>query len=249
MARIISPVWSIIRGSIGGITYLSNQFHQIVARARTAPVQPNTNAQTLIRGALEFASDAWLGLTEAAQTAWDLFARGTPFSGPLGPYTVPGRQMFIAGCSLSSYISASGFAVTELDTTPPIGTGFLTLKNVRPVAPTGPGTGIAVSIGADTLADCACLVEISRAFTTARKRFKGPWDISKCKAVIIPQNSTVLVEFLGLEEAAVYFTRVKAVADNFPCRISAAFINRHVAETIAPPRPASSPKPTRKDKK
>lgn len=234
MARIISPVWSMIRGSIGGTTYLANQFHQIVARVRTAPVQPNTNAQTLIKGALEYASDQWLQLTDPIQSGWDLYARGTPFPGPLGPYTVPGRQMFMAGCSLSNYIAVSTFAATALDTTPPIGTGFLNLKNVHAVPPTGPGTGIAVSIGAEVMTDCACLVEISRAFTSARKRFKGPWNIAMCKGVVIPKNTTVLVEFLGLVEDAIYFTRVKAVGDDAPCRISAAFINRHVAEIIGP---------------
>ncbi|MBA7692380.1 hypothetical protein ES703_100947 [subsurface metagenome] len=95
-------------------------------------------------------------------------------------------------------------------------------------------TGIAVSIGAEALTDCACLVEISRAFTSARKRFKGPWDIAKCTGVVIPKNTTVLVEFLGLVEDAIYFTRVKAVGDDAPCRISAAFINRHVAEIVGP---------------
>lgn len=234
MARILSPVWSMIRGSIGGITYFANQFHQIVARVRTAPVQPNTNAQTIIKAALEFASDTWLQMSDVAQNAWDLYARGTPFAGPLGPYTVPGRQMFMAGCSLSSYIAVSGFAAPSLVTTPPIGSGFLNLKNVNPVAPDGPGTGIALTIGAETLTDCCCLVEISRAFTSARKRFKGPWNIAMCQGVVIPKNTSVKIDFLGLVEDAIYFTRVKAVGDDAPCRISAAFINRHVAEVIGP---------------
>lgn len=234
MARIISPVWSIIRGSIGGTTYLANQFHQIVARARTAPVQPNTTPQTIIRGALEAASDLWANETDVIRQAWDLYAKGTPFSGPLGPYTVPGRQIYIAGAALSIYITNSGLALPSLDTSPPWGSGFMNLKNVVPATPIGPGTGIAVSIGAEVLTDAAVLVEISRAFTPSRYRYKGPWDVSRIAAAIIPKNTTVLVEFLGLQADSIYFTRVKGVADDAPCRVSAEFINRHVAEAVGP---------------
>ena len=235
MARILSPVWSIIRGSIAGTTYFANQFHQIVARARTAPVQPNTNPQTLIRASMNNASAIWNGLTDGVQFGWQVYANLTPFSGPLGSYTVPGRQMFMAGRVLQDYIINSGFALPTFDVNPPAPmAGFLNLRNVIPTAPVSVGTGIGLSVTADALDDSMTMLEINGPFTSSRKRFKGPWDTSKTIAVVLPVNTTVVLEIMGLLDGGIYFTRLKGVADDAPPRVSTRFINRHIAQVITP---------------
>lgn len=232
MARILSSPWSIIRGSIAGTTYFANQFHQIVARARTAPVQPGTLFQAIARSAINGAESAWAGTPKANQDDWDLYAAQTPFSGPLGPYTVPGRQMFIAGRALKLYIDRRTLAIATFDeTAPPVMAGFL---NIQPSVsvPVGPGTGIALSVIADASSPTLVMVQVSAAFTKERNRYKGPWDNAKSVAAVIPAAATVLLEILGLHDGGIYFTRAKAVADDAPERISAEFFSRHIAVTI-----------------
>lgn len=233
MARALSQVYTIIRGSVGGLTYLANQYHQIVVRARTAPVQPNTTYQAMIRTAFTAALDVWANLDAKEQEKWDDYANATPFPGPLGPYTVTGRLIFAAGRSLQEYILARSLATPSFVTTAPIAlAGFYDLKNVACVPPTGPGTGVAVTIGAETTSACAAFVEISPGFPKARKRYKGPWVTADSQAVIIPLNTSAIVEFLNLTVGVTYFIRVKAVADNVPPRISAAHIIRCIGQTV-----------------
>ena len=179
------------------------------------------------------ASAIWNGLTDTVHFGWQVFAELTPFSGPLGSYTVPGRQMFMAGRVLQDYVANAGLALPTFIVDPPTPlAGFLNLRNVLPSTPVGPGTGIALSVTADALDDSLVMLEIQGPFTHSRKRFKGPWDTSKTIAVIIPVNTTVLLEILGLFADGIYFTRLKGVADDAPPRVSAQFFNRHTAVVI-----------------
>jgi len=235
MAKILSSPWSIIRGSIAGTTYLANQFHQIVARARTAPVQPNTIYQTHIRSALNAASDVWANLTSAVRLQWEMYANGLEWPGPLGPYTCPGRQVFIAGRSLQEYVNTRGLAVpTMVTTAPSTMLGFYNLKNVGCSAPTTPGTGVAVSFTTETATDALVYAEISQAFSPARYRYKGPWESASAQASVVPMATSGLIEFLGLEDGAIYFIRLKAVADDAPPRVSCEYIVRCIGEVISP---------------
>jgi hypothetical protein len=234
MARFLSQVYVVVRGSVGGITYLANQYHQLVARARTSPVQPNTPLQSAIKSAFSGAEATWLTLTAAEMSAWDVYAQGTSYKGPLNDYTVPGRLIFIAIQGFRNYMNGSYAAALPASNVAPGTLGWLNLTNVHSVPPAGPGTGVAVSIGTPPgLVGTRIFSEISPGFSPSRNRYKGPWVPGSSKiSANIPGGTSGLVEYIGLVAGQVYFVRIRGIFSAGPYRISASFIVRCVAVTV-----------------
>lgn len=235
MARALSHVHSIIRGSVGGLTYTANQFYQIIMKNRTAPVQPNTTPQQLARNAITSAQGTWNGLTSIVRQSWQNYSINLNWPDPLGTHKVPGRQVFIAGRSMQDYILAAGLAVPSFVTSaPPSFFGFYLPTTIQIVAPVGLGTGIGVSVGAEASTDGTFLIELSGPWTDTRQRYKGPWQNQYTTAVVVPKATTVVVDFLGFQVDDVIFVRVKAVADDAPPRVSAQTILRGYAVLTGP---------------
>ena len=60
-------------GSIGGDTHARNRYGNYI-RARTKPINPNTDLQVAIRAAMAFLADRWSQtVTSAQRTAWNLY--------------------------------------------------------------------------------------------------------------------------------------------------------------------------------
>lgn len=235
MARIISPVWSQIRGSIAGTTYLSNQFHQIVARQRTNPVQPNTNYQTAIRTALNAASVLWQGLTDDQRADWENYSATCQWPGPLGSYTIPGRQMFIAVHSMRLYLIARGIVFTGSVLTAPLVAGFLGIDSVAASSgPSVPGTGIKITAGNPNVSTIVVWANRSIAWNPSRLRFKGPWDVRWIDNIDVPTLTTGVIDFLSLSLGMRYFAIVRAISKTGPFKICAPSIVNALATTTAP---------------
>lgn len=223
--RFLSSPWSIARGSIGGTTYLANQFHALIARQRVSPVQPNTPSQALVKSALSFAAQQWKGLTLLDRNLWDAYAQTVVFQGPLGPYSVPGRQLFIGGLAFVNLINGSGIDTIVVDTSAPLLAGRLNLGNVVPGTFTTPAdTGVAVNFDNPTSSDYVVVVQRSIGFDPSRIRYKGPFLPATAQAISLPGPATGLAEFGGLVAGANYFIHVRAVVENEPARYSERYI-------------------------
>lgn len=71
-------------GSIAGTTFARNRYGNY-ARARTKPVNPNTDRQQEVRSAVAFLADRWSQTLDAAQrTAWNLYASNVTMKNRLG---------------------------------------------------------------------------------------------------------------------------------------------------------------------
>lgn len=233
MARILSPVWSTIRGSIGGTTYLSNQWHQIVARQRTAPVNPQTSRQGVIRTGFGDGSSRWQDLTAAQRSNWNDYADTCEYQGPLGNYTVPGRQLFVGTMALVTYTNAidPANAITPIVTAPTT-PGFFSGLTITPSLPTTiPSTGIALSIENTTGETARILSARSFAFPATRNRYKGPFLSSTSKLSIINSGTASILEYTDLADGLVYFIRLRAWTPNVAHRISAEYIFKLTAVT------------------
>lgn len=240
--RFLSQVYTIGRGSVGGITYFANQFHQLLARARTSPVQPNTPYQTGIRSAFDGADALWLGLTPAEREAWEDYAPTVQYQGPLGPYTVPGRQLFIGTLALSTYANAIFPDVFEVSTDPPVVAGRFNPGDVQASGYTGATQGIAISLD-NPSADLAIVVtDVSLAFNVTRNRYKGPWLSSAKHLETIPlgPHSFNIDRPVGTVGKAIFtrtrcFTAAPHPTAGTPHRLSADFFLRHICEVTPPP--------------
>ncbi|MBA7673100.1 hypothetical protein ES703_81288 [subsurface metagenome] len=179
------------------------------------------------------ANDEWLALSPGEQHNWQLYADGLQWPGPLGPYTCTGRLCMMAMRMLRLFITINGYAVPSgPNTAPGMLLGFYNLKNVKSATFTPAGsTGVSVTFQPENAIDACVLVEISPPFQPSRKRYKGPWDTSRTQATIAVAPAVFIMDFSGLTPDAVYFMRVRAVADDAPGRVSPEFIVRAVAVT------------------
>lgn len=237
--RFLSQVYTIARGSVGGITYTANQWHQLVARARTSPVQPNTPFQTGIRSAFDAAEDDWRALTQAQRDDWTFYALTCVFTGPLGTYTVPGRQLFIGTLAWIKYAKGRnpGLSIVETDT-PPVIAGFFNPGSVLVSTYGGGSQGIALDVGNPGAEPAIAAIDISIAFNPSRNRYKGPW-ISSAKSIqvaVAGANTHFDLNRPAGTLNQIVFTRTRLVtavtspADPIPHRESAVFYLRHLVE-------------------
>jgi len=232
MAKFLSTVYSGIRGSVGGLTYTANQFHQLIVRQKTSPVNPNTTRQSQIRSAFSGAVALWAGLSAAFRNAWNDYADTLVFQGPLGPYTVPGRDVFIANISVALYLQSVNGVPAVVDTTPPGIAGFLNISSVAPADFTpAASTGISFSFIQSGAEDVIAYATRSVAFGLSRERFKGPFLSSTNEYLEVVAPGSGVVDFDGLIVDLKYFMRVRFITALAPFRLSAEFIVSSVAVT------------------
>lgn len=231
MARLLSPIASILRGSIAGLTFTANQFHQIVVRARTAPVQPNTTPQTDIRTAFTEAENVWETLSEETQRLWGNYAGFTPYTGPLGNYLITGRLMFHAVFGLLFYLNNTLAAGLSAITDPPPFPGFSQMPSFTAINPGVPNTGVSlqatISIGGD---DLTIFAQRSIVFSPTRKRFKGPWDSATNQVVDFAAGVPTTIDFFNLEDGDIIFIHLRGIRTDDPHRIAQDIIIRGVAQ-------------------
>lgn len=134
------------RGSIGGTVFSKNK-GGAYTRARTAPINRRTTAQSIVRNNFASNSKTWSGsLTAAERAAWNAFAASNPLVNRLGAsIKVSGFNMFQKLNQVLSQIGSSNITDPPPDlSVPAIGTGL--------------GTGAAVagaSLEVDTTAQVA----------------------------------------------------------------------------------------------
>lgn len=233
MARLLSPIVSIMRGSVGGITFTANTFHQIVARARTAPVQPGTNYQSMIRSAFTTASVAWRQMTEPNRQLWREYAKTVTYTGPLGTYQIPGRSMFISNYAYMYYFYLRGLIEEVSLPTPPDRPGLIGI-GIGPT--TAPATGIGYKIKIENPNDEAvvCIMTRSWAYGETKWFHKGPFLSFTAQSVLIPANISATVQFTGLVVGLAYFNMVRLQVDGAPLRLS----NSRIVRALAVAAPA-----------
>lgn len=231
--KFLSQVYTIARGSVGGITYTANQFHQLIARARTSPVNPQTALQTAVRSAFSGAETRWKALTDRDRTDWDIYAAATPRQNPLGPITLTGRLFMRGVIGLREFmVGTLGTIFTGSDLAPAT-PGMLNISNVVAIPPAGPSTGVSIA-WTNPLAnpDINVFCQVSGAFEPTRQFYKGPWDTAKNTAAATPAGAGGFKEFLGLVADKAYFMRIRAIIDVGPHKISEDFIVRMIAVTV-----------------
>jgi len=229
--RFLSQSMVIARGSVGGMTYTANQFHQLIARARTSPVNPNTTRQAQVRTAFDQASVQWRSCTDAAKLGWHNYADSCIYSGPLGNYTIPGRQMFIANNGVRLYLGVRGETITFTSYDAPTVPGFLGLNVGAVSAPDAVGTGFKIVIGNPSDENALIYAFISRAFNPTRFRYKGPFLSESLIGTPLAAETNGDIEVIGLTAGLVYFVVIKSISAQSPCRLSTQQIVRCVALT------------------
>jgi len=234
MAKFLSQIMTIARGSVGGVTFTANQYAQLVMRAKTSPVNPKTGNQALIRVAMSAASNQWNLLTDEERQAWSDYADTLTFTGPIGEYSVPGRNIMVGNCGLVLY--GNNYLAVPLvpGYTAPTAPGFFKFDEVLAANPSPGETGVGLSITNNTGEDAHVLCQRSIAFNPSRLRYKGPFLSSSCQFVPVPDSTSVLVEWDDLQADSIYFMRIRGVSTEGPYRLTSEQIFRMAAVAVAP---------------
>jgi len=233
MARMTSHIASVIRGSVGGLTYSANQFYQIICKTRSAPVQPNTTAQSRVKAAFTQSSTDWLVQIQAVRDAWNAYAEGLVYSGPLGEYAVSGRSVFMSNIGFLNYLLSRGILFSSAQKTAPVEPGFLGIGAVTIGVPSVAGIGFNVDIDNPNVEDVKAVMYRSHSFNPTRERFKGPFLTNSLETMDIETLSSENVDFLNLELGKIYFLRLRLIVDDGPKRISIEQFYRCLAQETA----------------
>lgn len=233
MARMRGIHASEIRGSIGGNTFFPNQFHQIVIRQRTSPVNPNTNFQAQIRGSFSDASVEWALLTDAQRTRWNNYAATLVYPGPLGDYSLPGRQVFLSNYGTARYLDDRDLDLGTVVSDGPVIPGFLGLSNLTVTPLAAAGTGFSVNFQNPNSEDVCVYAFRSRAFPITRNTYQGSFLSASLDSSNVLTTGSGIIDFEDLAAGAVYFVKVRAIVDDGPLRISSKYVIRAVASTTA----------------
>jgi len=228
---MLSPIASTLRGSIAGLTFLSNQYHQIVVRQKTAPVNPKTTNQEIMRLCFANASNVWRNLSDVQRSAWADYAKSVTYSGPLGNYNVTGRNIFMSNLSLVYYINTRSLDTIVVSLSAPSEDGVPSWAQCTIAPPVAPGTGFSVRLGNSSGSAMNYFITHSIPFDPTRLRFKGPFDSETACSDSVADAGVVDVDFLGLALDRVYFVRVRGVTIEGPHRSTFDIIKRAVAST------------------
>ena len=234
MARMRGIHADVMRGSIAGNTFTANQFHQIIVRQRTSPVNPNTNRQSQIRSAMSAASVTWLSLTDAVRADWNNYAQSLFYPNPLGPIQVPGRQVFLSNIGTAKYLLDRGELAGPIATTPPVIPGFLGIGDVTYGPLAAPGTGFELDIASPNAENTLGFAFRSFSFNPTRYRYKGPWLTETLDSVSITGPTDGVINFTGLSDSMIYFCAVRLISAVAPFRLSPLIYIRCVADITAP---------------
>ena len=235
MAKVKSHLFSIMRGSVGGINYTANQYHQIIARNRTSPVNPRTNKQSMVRSSFSEALAQWVNLSISAQTAWNDWASLVTFTGPLGEYQISGRNAFIMHLAPSNYLRALPAPDHVASQSVPAVYGMMPIGWIQQFAPSDAGTGIDISVVNDDDYEKIALVTLSPVLISQRRSYQGPWSTAEPTKTVIVASSATLIKIRGLEEDRFYAVRLRFLRnDGVKAGISAEYIYIIQALTYTP---------------
>lgn len=231
--KLLSPLASIARGSVAGDTFTANQFAQIIVRQRTAPVQPGTVNQTKIKSAFTTASVQWKALTGPQRQAWIDYAATLTFSGPLGTYKVPGRQVFLSNYGWATYLADRNVPGQTVDDTAPTTPGFASIQNLNIETPSDSDIGYKVVGNNNNPENISVIVMNSVAFHSSRNRFKGPFKSDTIFSASVVEAGAFTINVVGLVEGNRYFCSVRAITLEEGHRLSALFFLNEIANSAA----------------
>jgi len=172
MAKIISHVWSVARGKVAGIVYLSGPGNPIIARQYVIPVNPNTSGQSGSRDSFNAAVKRWTAASAEFRDGYNQWAEA--FGLPGG-----GRRQWIKNCSFWGYLVQKGIVSGNLPFEIPNEYGEPGFY-VEQVPYEGPEEGsFGVSFKIENINSVTANISIQRSvqFGPGRYRFGGPFGI------------------------------------------------------------------------
>lgn len=236
MAKILSQVDTVRRGSVGGITYTANRYAAIVARARTVPVNPNTGYQSTVREIFKHLCGDWVNsLDQEDRDSWVWAASYHPYEGPLGTYHIPGRNYFIAVKMFRNWIHThySGALGDALKWN--FGGGWESLGTIVLGPKLAPGKGFSVAFSRTAgNADLIVSIQMSLQQPASVSYFKGPFLPVPMVIDQVPGGVTTALDVETGVAPARFFIKIRGIDEDTGTSITREMILPVESQETAP---------------
>lgn len=171
-------------GSVGGLTYAHNR-GGMYTRARTIPVNPNTERQQWLRSAFGGRIQAWSMLSDSDRMSWKVYADNTPFTDKLGDQIkLTGQQQFVRSntprANARAVVGSFGGTITipDVTTAPPF---YNTGEPVYMIAAFSEEAGVitlTANLSEAASAGGHALLYIGNPQNPGRTFYKGPYQLA-----------------------------------------------------------------------
>jgi len=229
LAHLTSHIATIIRGSVGGITYAANRSHAITARARIYPCNPKTTPQGNSKQWFLAAVQLWQVAGFLTHQSWNNLAKDAFVPCPTGLRKLSGRELFIGAVSYAYDMFNRGYVDNDPSDLAPQDFGGYPLAVLGPIAPLHPGTGFSFTGKNVSARFTAFITSNSPAFSPARYCYSDRIDQESYNSTRAVAGAAFAIDTLDLIEDATYFARIRAITVTAPYWISKAQIFRCTA--------------------
>ena len=175
MALFKSQVLTQASGSVGGLTYTRTPSGMVI-RARSMPVNPSTNRQQIIRGAVSTLATYWVEtMSDSERQGWIDYAANVTRRNKLGDQIhISGLNEFIRSNSIRLQTGNAMVvdAPTIYDTGAPMEGGVITQAETTPFAVTLTWTGAADP-------STTAVIYVSKPQNSTINFFKGPYQLQE----------------------------------------------------------------------
>lgn len=216
MAIVKSPMFSLIRGTIGQVIYGRTHDHMIVARSKPpGPAPPPSPGQAAIRAFFLQAWTRWTELSEAQRLAWNGYVDEiNRYTIPGGPHVPDGRHMYV-GLFVAGMVHDETLPKHIWDE-PSKFIGNLVLPVVTDITPQGSGN---ISLNFRNPADgvtVECTISITGPQNLTRMLHEKwyVWENMRKVHMLLPGESRD-VTFKGWQAMKRYFWSVRSMSEDY----------------------------------
>lgn len=225
MAKLISPVFSQIKGSIGNTTFYDTPDNPICGRSRVSPFNPSSNHQLISRLSFATAVGTWPLLSSPQRATYHDLATSLKASFPSMIHTANGRSLFCRFFSVQELFFRQGLIVfnnaINIDQ-PYVSETPQTIAEITPLI--APGTGFILTIYNFHTSQLTAIIEFSPSQRLVINSFSEGfnWNLSQSTTIEAaggPGDPGVnVLHYTGLELGKAYFVRVRLLAHaDDPC--------------------------------
>lgn len=227
--KILSPLFTLGRGSIAGLNLTGNASHRNVMRGKPVGTQPHSTNQSLLRSCFAFSSTQWRNRSAAIKQGWQDYADTLTFNTPFSQNRLPARTVFISNMTLAKYYYVRGALNNNPLTNPPAIPGFVTINILRISTPPTAGVGFKVQGGNFNGQNICVVVQISPAQNSARNSYSGQYKSDTLYSAEVANGNNFIISINGLTAGKKYFCRIKACTTVDEIRISGNYFMSIVA--------------------
>ena len=220
MAQYLSPLVTILRGSVSGCTFTATRTASLAIRRRVKGCQLNNNNQIFARSALASAAWLWRSITSAQRSNWAVYGASVSKTKPTGSYFLTGREAMIGATQFAIMMAERGLISGDPDGSAPTLSGWLPIPTITIVPLIASGTGFRIQYSLPSSVTIDLCYARTAGGSPTRESKAIPLDHSTWTKQTIVGPASGYIVITGLTAGQAYWYVFRALATSNPYRIS-----------------------------